>query len=594
MTKKRRNWLIVIALLVILIGGGIFVSSKNKSKIEYTTVAVTKGKLVQTVNETGTITPAKEIELNFLNSGQLSQISVKVGDQVMPDQALGQIDSSNLAIREREASASLNVTLANVAQSQSNLDSARRDYDRQKASLQEALNQAEKSQRDLEDTSSGTITTYEQALTTAESSLVSTKATLQRGIDNKAAALGLTIENKLAAGNTSLDSIDRILTDPDARPTLSIQNSSYLNLATSSYANADGLLSQAASVLAAYKTNKNFLDSSYTSTQTALSKVFEALSYMYDALTSSISSSAFTQAELDAYKTSIDSQITITSASISSLQTAKQALEDAKLQYETSVLSAEQSISQARASYDNALRTARNSVATARTNRDQQLASAQARVDSAEASLSVITAQIAQAQSSVDLARNQLNDTILKSPIKGVVTKVNYQVGEQVSPQKSFLSVLTENNFQLEIDIAETDINKVKQNNQASITLDSFGEANTFSGTVYFIEPAATIIQGVTYYKVKISFDPGTQPVKPGMTASAVITTAELDNVLMMPSRAIVEKDNQKFVRILENETPREVAVTIGLSGDDGMVEVTSGVKEGDNVVTFVKDPSKK
>ena len=123
MTKKRRNWLIIIALLVILIGGGIFVSSKNKSKIEYTTVAVTKGKLVQTVNETGTITPAKEIELNFLNSGQLSQINVKVGDQVMPDQALGQIDSSNLAIREREASASLNVTLANVAQSQSNLDS---------------------------------------------------------------------------------------------------------------------------------------------------------------------------------------------------------------------------------------------------------------------------------------------------------------------------------------------------------------------------------------------------------------------------------------------------------------------------------------
>jgi HlyD family secretion protein len=594
MTKKRRNWLIIIGIVVALIGGSIFASANKKSKIEYTTASVTRGSLVQTVNETGTITPAKEIELNFLNSGQLTQINVKVGDQVSPEQALGQIDSSGLAIREQEAGANLSVTLANVAQSQSNLDSARRDYDRQKASLQEALNQAEKTQRDLEDKSSGTVTTYEQAVITAESGLISSKSTYQRGIDNKAAALGLTVENKLASGNTSLDAINRILTDSDARPTLSIQNSSYLNLATLSYDSAKDLMSQAMGTVTAYKTNKNFLDSSYSSTQTALSKVSDALSYTYNVLTNSIASSSFTQTKLDSYKTSIDSQITITSSSISSLQSAKQALEDAKLQYETSVLAAEQAVSQARASYDSALKTSRNAVASARTNRDQQLASAQARVDSAGASLSVVSAQIAQAQANVDLVRNQLKDTILKSPIKGVVTKVNYQVGEQVTPQKSFLSVLTENNFQLEIDIAETDINKVKQNNQASIVLDSFGEANKFTGTVYFIEPAATIIQGVTYYKVKISFDPGTQPVKPGMTASAIITTAKLDNVLMMPSRAIVERDNAKFVRILENETPREVSITTGLSGDDGMVEVTSGVKEGDNVVTFVKDPSKK
>ena len=593
MTKKRRNWLIVIGIVVIL-GGIIFTTSNRQPKIEYTTAKVTRGKLIQTVNETGTITPAKEIELNFLNSGQLSQINVKVGDQVMTDQALGQIDSSGLAIKEREASASLSVAMANVSQSQSTLDSARRDYDKQKASLQEAINQAEKTQRDLEDRSSGTITTYEQAITTAESNLVTTKATYQRGIDNKADALGLTIENKLASGNTSLDAISRILNDLDARPTLSIQNSSYLTLATLGYDSGKDLISQANSTVVAYKTNKNFLDSSYTSSQAALSKVFETLPHMYNALTKSVTSSAFTQAELDAYKTNIDGQISVTSASISALQTAKQSLEDAKLQYETSVLAADQNIGQARTSYDSAVRSARNAVSTARVNRDQQIASAQSRVDSAEASYSVITAQIAQVQANLDLVRNQLKDTTLSSPIKGVVTKVNYQVGEQVTPQKALVSVLTENNFQLEIDIAETDINKVRQNNQASIILDSFGEANKFTGTVYFIEPAATIIQGVTYYKVKISFDPGTQPVKPGMTASAVITTAQLENVLMMPSRAIVEKDNQKFVRILENNIPREVQITTGLSGDDGMVEVTSGVNEGENVVTFVKDPSKK
>jgi len=123
--------------------------------------------------------------------------------------------------------------------------------------------------------------------------------------------------------------------------------------------------------------------------------------------------------------------------------------------------------------------------------------------------------------------------------------------------------------------------------------LDSLDQSKEFTGTVYFIEPAATIIQGVTYYKVKVSFDPGTEAVKPGMTATAIITTAKLDNVLMMPSRAIVERDGNKYVRILENGEVRESTVTTSLNGDDGLVEVVSGVKEGDQVVTFVKDPSK-
>ncbi len=76
MTKKTRNWSIVGGI-ILLLGAGITYSAMNrKSTIEYTTADVSKGTLVQTVTETGTITPAKEIELNFLNSGQLSKMNV--------------------------------------------------------------------------------------------------------------------------------------------------------------------------------------------------------------------------------------------------------------------------------------------------------------------------------------------------------------------------------------------------------------------------------------------------------------------------------------------------------------------------------------
>lgn len=594
MTTKKRNWLIIGGILIVLIAAGIYSALNRQAKIEYTTADVTKGTLVQTVNETGTITPAKEIELNFPNTGQLSSINVKVGDQVIPEQPLGQIDSSSLAIKAQEASANLSITLANVSQAQGNYQSAQREYQKLKSSLEEAVSQAQKTQRDLEDRGTGTVTTYEQAISTAESNLVSTKSTYQRGIENKQAALGTAFDNKISNATTSLDDINRILLDEDARPTLGVQNSGALSIAKANYSQSREAISQAKAQINLYKGNNNFLEAAYSSSENALNKVFETLNNMFTVLSNSVTSPNFTQTELDAYKNNIDSQITVIASAVSALQTAKQTLDDARLSYDTNVLAAQQNISQAQANYDAALRTARNAVASSITSRDQQLASAQTRVDSTQANLGVVSAQVSQAQASVDFARNQLQDTVLKSPIKGVITKINYQVGEQVSPQKAFLSVLTENNFQLEIDIAETDIIKIKQNNQATITLDSFGEDNKFMGTVYFIEPAATVIQGVTYYKVKISFDPGDKPVKPGMTASAVITTARLENVLMMPSRAVIEKDGNKIVRLMENDVPREVTITTGLNGDDGMIQVLSGLSEGDKVVTFVKDGSKK
>lgn len=592
MTKKRRNWLIIIGIIVLIAAIGFFVS-KRAPQVEYTTAPVTKGTLVQSVNETGTITPAKEIELNFLNSGQLSQIAVEVGDKVTPNQPLGQIDTSSLLIKEQEASANVNVSQANVRQAQTNYDSAQREYNKLTISLNEAVKQAEKTQHDLEDQTSATITTYDQAIITAEANLGTTKATYQQAIDNKAASLGTTLENKMATATTSLDDINRILTDDEARPTLSVKNSAALTQAKTAYQAGRDLVATANANLVLYHSNPNFLTTAHASGATALNKVFEALNYMTSVLANTIPAGNFTQADIDAYKAMIDAEVTTTSTAITSVQTAKQAWDDAKLAYNSNVLTAEQSISQAKANFDSALQTARNATATAKTNRDQQLASAQTRIDSAQANLIIAQAQTGQAQSNLDLVRNQLKDATLTSPIEGVITKVNYQVGEQVTPSKAFVSVLTENNYQLELDISETDINKVRQNNAVKITLDSFGEAHEFTGVVYFIEPAATIIQGVTYYKVKVSFDPGKEPVKPGMTATAIITTARLENVLMMPSRAIVERDGKKYVRILENGQPRESAVTTGLTGDNGMIEVTSGVSEGDQVVTFVKDSKK-
>jgi len=261
-----------------------------------------------------------------------------------------------------------------------------------------------------------------------------------------------------------------------------------------------------------------------------------------------------------------------------------------------------------------AINTAQNALNSAQISGRQQLASAQSRVDTSREAgdvaqkqlariktsariedVALSKAQVSQAEANLDLIKKQVADNIILAPMDGQITKINYEIGEQVNSAKAVVVMLTENNFEVEVDISESDIFKVKVNNSVAVTFDAFGENRKFQGVVYFIEPASTAIQDVIYYKVKIRLtdDPTTlADIKSGMTANVVITTNSKDNVLAAPSRAILEKTGDgKFVRVLRAKNQlEEIPVTVGLSGNEGMIEVISDqLKEGDAVVTFVK-----
>jgi multidrug efflux pump subunit AcrA (membrane-fusion protein) len=97
------------------------------------------------------------------------------------------------------------------------------------------------------------------------------------------------------------------------------------------------------------------------------------------------------------------------------------------------------------------------------------------------------------------------------------------------------------------------------------------------------------VIQDVVYYRIKLMLDNLDPRLKAGMSANIDIRTAEKDNVLTIPVRAIKDEDSGKFVDVLQaDNTTKHVKVTTGLAGDEGMVEVTSGLNGGEKVVTFV------
>jgi len=73
--------------------------------------------------------------------------------------------------------------------------------------------------------------------------------------------------------------------------------------------------------------------------------------------------------------------------------------------------------------------------------------------------------------------------------------------------------------------------------------------------------------------------------------ATQIITTARKDNALLVPGRALVERNSGgTYIRLLSGSTATEKPVTTGLRGDGGMVEILSGVQEGEDVITYIKE----
>lgn len=593
MSKKKKKWLIIGSIIIVLIIASVVFSSREKPP-EYTTSEAVKGTLVQSVNETGTITPAKEIKLSFMGGGELIGLSVEVGDTVEVGQVLAQTDFSTLLIRQEEVRAGQAIAQAGLEQALATLAAAEREEKNLQAVFNEQLSQTDKTLADLE--AEGIISSSQrQTLVIAETALANTKSTYQQAVDSRQASLVITLDSRLSSLAPTLDSLDNMLTDESFRSQLRTPTKAYLLLeANELFEKSEDSLAEALVRVAEAKNGGTSyqIDMAYEASQKAAGDIFALANLLFTMLQNINANFQFTQTQLDSYKSLTEVHVNSLSVTISSLQSSRQALDDARLSYNVNVSAAEEQVNQAKLSLGLAIDGTKDGESLTKLQQQQQLDAAKARVTSAQAGVKLSSAQLAQASAGLKMIAKQTEDAVMTSPIDGVITAVNYQVGEQVLPGQAVLSVLTQNNYQVEVDVSETDIAKLSLYDEAEIILDALPD-KTFIGSVYFIEPAATVIQGVTYYKVKITFDPGEdERVRTGMTADAVITALRLEDVLTIPARAVLERSDsrQKYVRVLEDEELKEVEVETGLNGDGGLVEITKGLKEGDMVITFIRE----
>ncbi len=190
-----------------------------------------------------------------------------------------------------------------------------------------------------------------------------------------------------------------------------------------------------------------------------------------------------------------------------------------------------------------------------------------------------------QLKTELDAARrqytNMVENTVLISPINGVVTARNYDPGDMTST----LPILTVEQLKpvkVLVNVNENDFAKVHKGMKAEIKLDVYGD-ELFTGTVALIHP--TINPDTRTFTVEINIDNRDERVRPGMFARVSLSFGEATHVVV-PDRAVVKMSGSgnKYVYVYKDGKVSYNKVELGQRLDNSY-EVLSGVDDGDNVV---------
>ena len=163
-------------------------------------------------------------------------------------------------------------------------------------------------------------------------------------------------------------------------------------------------------------------------------------------------------------------------------------------------------------------------------------------------------------------------------------SETDTSVGDSGIADVKAFTIASKNSMVLEVSVDELDINSVKEGQTAVITMDAF-ENQEFQGTISDVGTAASTNGGSSKYTVSIALDKEDGMLE-GMSASAVINIKEAENVILIPSDALMERRGTSYVYTKKEEDGTlsgETEVETGLS-DGTNVEITDGLSAGDTV----------
>jgi HlyD family secretion protein len=242
-------------------------------------------------------------------------------------------------------------------------------------------------------------------------------------------------------------------------------------------------------------------------------------------------------------------------------------------------------------------------------------------ISDADLKLKQAERKVQTAKDNIETARKDLEDYKIYAPYDGIVMSSAYKTGEQAGQGGSGISTIN-SEYLLRSSIGENDIPKIKIGNEAVISLDAYSNTE-LSGAVEKIIPISTVSSGIVSYDVLLKFtDTKDAQIFYGLSANISIITAKAENVLYVPIQSVYTENGKKYVDVMvtpqgtgnnaNGQTPasqpqidrnqakntgnqtqniNKFEVTTGIN-DYVNIEIKSGIKEGDIIVTSKVDTS--
>jgi HlyD family secretion protein len=191
--------------------------------------------------------------------------------------------------------------------------------------------------------------------------------------------------------------------------------------------------------------------------------------------------------------------------------------------------------------------------------------------------IAALEARIAAAEATIMLAS-------IEAPFDGVITEFNVRPGDNAVANQNAFRIDDLSRLLLDVRVSEVDINRIHVGNTVNLTFDAI-QGREYRGVVTQVSNVGTVNQGIVEFLVTVELEEQDEYVKPGMTAAVNVVVERLENVLLVPNRAVRSVDGQRVVYVIRNGSMERVSITLGATSDTNSEVANGDIRSGDEIV---------
>lgn len=275
---------------------------------------------------------------------------------------------------------------------------------------------------------------------------------------------------------------------------------------------------------------------------------------------------------------------------------AENALESAKINYDLN----KEKIESAIVNYER-VKTLYNVGAVSKTELEQaeiganekNLDALQSSVTQAEIALQQSLNQLTQAQLSYEQAKSGLDNTSVQAPMTGILSALNIKAGQIAASGQQAATIVDVSQVYVQINVVESIVNDIQEGDTIQLDIPS-ASLEDLTSTVSYVSPSTDPMNKL--YAVKSYVNNPNSVIRPGMNASARIVLESSQDAVVIPSNSIINRDDKKFVYVVEDDIAVEKEVQIGIDTGE-FAEIISGLNFDEKIITtgqfYVSDGAK-